>query len=147
VLLAFRRRIRHPFYPAVKPAPATAARAVSRALYGAYEELSKASERGVRVARAVFPIRRPGAPFLTETQRDTLWDMFRVPVYSLLVDERGEVVGYECEAQDGMHLRDDYANGLNTDAVEARLCECGRPGVRLMPSETRQASEPERLAG
>jgi hypothetical protein len=106
---------------------------MSAAVYGAFEELSLASEMGVRVSRAVFPLRRPSNPFLTETQRDALWDMFQVPIYALLVDARGRVVGYECETQDGIHLRDDYAAGLLFGNIESELCECGRPGPRLMP--------------
>jgi hypothetical protein len=144
VVLAFRRRIRHPFYPAVKPAPAAAARSVSPALYGAFEELSAASETGVRVSRAVFPTRRPASPFLTESQRDALWQMFRVPIYALLLDGAGKVVGYECETQDGMHLKKEYAEGLLFGNVESGLCECGRPGPRLMRPAER---EDERIAG
>ena len=48
---------------------------------------------------------------------------------------RGNVVGYECETQDGMHLRADYAAGLLFGNVEWKLCECGRPGPRLMPPQ------------
>ena len=132
MVLAFRSRIRHPFYPAVKPAAAAAAPAICPALYGAFEELSAASEMGARVSRAVFPLRRPGNPFITEKQRDALWDMFQVPIYALLVDARGQVVGYECETQDGIHLRDDYAAGVLSGNVSSELCECGRPGLRLM---------------
>ncbi len=102
-----------------------------------------ASAVGARVARAVFPVRALASPFLSETQRDALWNMFRVPVYALLLDARGAVVGYECEAQNGLHIRDDYAAGLPFGHVESTLCECGRPGLRLMPPETDTA----RLAG
>src|SRR5436305_11520589 len=93
VVLPFRRRIRHPFYPALKPAAAAAAPPICPALYGAFEELSAACEMGVRVSRAVFPLRRPGNPFLPDKQRDALWQMFQVPIHALLVDARGEVVG------------------------------------------------------
>ena len=110
-----------------------AAPSTSPALYGAFEDLSTASEMGLRVSRAVFPLRRQGSPFLTEAQRDALWQMFQVPVFALLLDARGHVVGYECETQEGMHLRDDYAAGLPLATVESSLCECGRPGPRLMP--------------
>ena len=129
----------------MKPSPAAAAPPKSAALYGAFEDLSVASELGLRVSRAVFPLRRPANPFLTETQRDALWNMFQVPIYALLVDVRGNVVGYECETQDGMHLRADYAAGLLFGNVEWKLCECGRPGPRLMPPQ--QAIEAVASAG
>jgi len=95
---------------------------------------------GVRVSRAVFPLRRPGNPFLPDKQRDALWQMFQVPIHALLVDARDEVVGYECEAQDGIHLRADYAAGLFSGDVESELCECGRPGPRLMPPKQEVAA-------
>jgi hypothetical protein len=138
VRLTFHRGIRHPFYPALKPAPAEAASDGSAALFGVFEELLRASETGVRVARAIFPLRSPRNPFLSESQRDLLWDRFQVPVYGLLMNADGEVVGYECEAQNGMHIRTEYAAGLLTEEVESKLCECGRPGPRLMPQSERR---------
>ena len=117
----------------MKPAPAAAAETVSPALYGAYEELSRAAGAGARVIRAVFPLCRPANPFLTESQRDALWEMFQAPVCALMLDGRGDVVGYECETQEGLHLRADYAAGLPAGEIESKLCECGRPGPRLMP--------------
>jgi hypothetical protein len=133
VRLNFRRGIRHPFYPALKPAPAAAATEYSPALYGAFDELLRASDTGARVGRAIFPLRLSHSPFLSESQRDALWNCFEVPIYALLMDAEGDVVGYECEAQDGMHIREEYAAGLLPGEVESKLCECGRPGPRLMP--------------
>ncbi len=79
----------------------------------------------------MFPLLR-GA-FLSDEERDLLWARFRVPVQAILLDDRGAVIGYECEMQEGFHL----APGRAPDAFDARLeetaCECGRPGLRLMP--------------
>ena len=118
---------------------------MSSALYGAFEELSLASKMGLRVSRAVFPLRRAANPFLSESQRDALWKMFQVPIYALLLDARGHVVGWECETQDGIHLREDYSAGLLFGNVESTLCECGRPGPRLMPPK--QNVDDETIAG
>jgi len=132
VRFAFRRQIRHPFYPALKPAAAAAAKADSPALYGAVEELATAARDGARPARAVFPLLGPATPFLDEFQREKLWACFQVPIYALLIDGRENVVGYECEAQ-GLHLREDYAARLLFGKIEFEPCECGRPGPRLVP--------------
>jgi hypothetical protein len=140
VRFLFGRRIRHPFYPALKPAPAAAAKSHSRALYGAFEELATAAGMGVRVARAVFPVRRSASPFLTDSQRDTLWDLFKVPVYALILDSHDEVVGYECEMQDSIHLREDYAARLLYGNVDSSPCDCGRPGPRLLPPNTTETA-------
>lgn len=128
---SFRRRLQHPFYPGLKLAPA--ADHAAPALYGDLEDLLDAARCGAQVDRAVFALRQAGAPFLTEPERDALWESYQVPVYSLLLGRDGEPIAFECEAQDGLHLRDDYCGGLLFGRVESRLCECGRPGRRLMP--------------
>ena len=132
--ISFLRRIRHPFYPALKPAAAAAGKKEPIALYGAYEELAAAACTGIHVERAVFPLRGASDPFLTGPERDALWTMFQVPIYTLLVDRRGDVVAYECEAQDGLHLREGYNQGVLFGRVESKPCECGRPGARLVPA-------------
>jgi hypothetical protein len=131
--LVFRRRIQHPYYPELKPAPAveTTERAVS--LFGTFAELSHAAATGVQVGRAVFPLLSPANPFLGEEQRDALWGMFEVPVLPLLVDHGGHVIGYECELQAGFHMREDFRAGMLLGRTEEGLCDCGRAGVRLMP--------------
>jgi hypothetical protein len=133
VRFAFRRQIRHPFYPALKPAPAADAKGASPALYGAVDELATAARDGARPVRAVFPLLGPATPFLDQFQRDMLWACFQVPIYALLVDGRENVVGYECEVQQGLHLRENYAATLLFGRVEFEPCECGRPGPRLLP--------------
>lgn len=125
----FRRRIRHPLHPALNAAPAAAAKGVSPALYGAFEDL--ASSNGARAECAIFPVLTPDRPFLADSQRDLLWEKFRAPVYSLVVD-RNEVVGFECEAQHGLHVLENYAP-LLPGRLDSAPCECGRPGPRLLP--------------
>jgi len=134
VRIPFLCRIRHPFYPTLKPAAAAAAKRDSIALYGAFEELVAVAGTGIQVARALFPLRGASDPFLTGPERDALWEMFQVPIYTLLVDRRGDVFAYECEAQDGLHLREGYNEEVLFGRVESKLCECGRPGARLMPA-------------
>jgi hypothetical protein len=127
--------MRHPFYPGLKPAPANGAGALVSALSGTYAELIHASDAGVQVARAVFPLHNQASPFLASGEREALWSMFEVPVLALLLNDRGAVIGYECELQEGYHLKDEAADGLPAGRIESSLCECGRPGPRLMPPE------------
>lgn len=134
-------------YPAVKPAPATGAANDSPALYGPFEELTTAAANGIRAARAVFPLLDLSRPFLSEPRRETLWRLFRVPIYPILLDRQGSIVAYECEVQEGLHLREGYVGTL-FGRVEHSLCECGRPGPRLMPAKSvRAVACDERLAG
>lgn len=140
--------MQHPFYPGLNLAPAAAADHSAPALYGAFEELLDAARSGARVDRAVFALRRAPSPFLTGPERDALWDSYQVPVYTLLVGRDGDPIAFECEAQDGLHLRDDYPGGLLFGRIESHLCECGRPGRRLMPPVTAlEHIEDELLAG
>jgi hypothetical protein len=74
--------------------------------------------------------------------------MFEVPIYTLLVDGNGALIAYECEAQEGLHLREGYAAGMLFGRIETKLCECGRAGPRLMPpAPVESVTGGERLAG
>jgi len=147
VRIPFLRRIRHPFYPALKPAAATAVNTTAPALYGSYDELSRAAGAGIRVERAVFALRGVSEPFLTVEERDKLWELFRVPIYALLLDGRGTVVACECEVQEGLHLKEGYSAGVLFGRVASTLCECGRPGSRLMPVAWKEEPIVRRAAG
>ena len=124
----------------MRPASAAAATRNATSLYGTVEELTRAAESGIRVQRAVFPLLRAPNRFLSARERDSLWEMFQVPVYALVVDSHDAVVAYECEAQAGHHLLDRYRDGVLLGQVESKLCECGRPGPRLMPGSEAEES-------
>jgi hypothetical protein len=119
---SFRRRIRHPFFPELAADPAANARGRSKALAGTFAELAGAAERGAEARRAVFVLTSEREP-LSDGQRDELWRLFQVPVYALL-ERRGRVEAWECEAQNGLHCA---AGG------EEIACACGRPGAKLTP--------------
>jgi hypothetical protein len=77
----------------------------------------------------VFALHYPGTPFLNETQRDQLWQVFQVPVLAVLLDRNGRLLGYECEAQSGLHVGPQ--SPWSASVLESAPCECGRPGLRL----------------
>lgn len=124
------RAPRHPFYPGLAVTGATEGKGRCAALAGTFSELAQAAAAGVRVHRAVFALHYPGAPFLTQSERDSLWQMFQVPVYALLLDRAGQLLAYECEAQEGLHVGADAPWGRGV--LESAPCECGRLGYRLM---------------
>ena len=121
---------RHPLFPRVAPTSARKAQGVCTALAGTFAELTEAARAGIQVRRAVFALNHGAAPFLTPGQRDELWQTFQVPVFALLLDAGGRLWGYECEAQNGLHLR--RAVVPEAGLVVSAPCECGRPGNRLM---------------
>jgi hypothetical protein len=82
-----------------------------------------------------------GRPLLSQGERDALWEMFQAPVYGMLLDRDGRVLGYECEAQDGLHagLQATAACAPPAGLVDAAPCACGRPGVRLVAASLAKA--------
>ncbi len=68
-------------------------------------------------------------------EREALWVLYQVPVYAMLQDPDGRVIGYECEAQEGFHLAPGYGGGFLFGTVDATPCECGRDGPRLLPQD------------
>ena len=135
----FGSRIRHPFFPGLYATPAAAAKPMNPALYGTFQELVRAWGAGARVRRAVFVTCRHDEPLPGDSQRDALWEMFQVPVFAMLLDARGRLLAFECEAQNGLHV-----NARRPAAsADTATCACGRPG-RKLPREA--AVELQRLA-
>ena len=124
-------RIRHPLYPALKPIPAAKATGLCLAITGTFQELEQAGAAGVRASRIVFPMHRIEGPSLSSSERDMLWELFQVPAYVLMLDGKGRVVAYECEAHSGLHLINQETRPVDGD-IETSLCECGRPGSRVI---------------
>jgi hypothetical protein len=102
----------------------------------------------------------PGRPLLSQAERELLWQAFQVPVWEQFRGFHGELLAEQCEASDGLHLRDDDAiwespavsgpfrftslrncrhpvfrleSGIDGSAV-AGLCDCGQRGIRAVPS-------------
>ena len=123
--LGFGSRIRHPLLPGIVPTPAREAKSVNVALCGTLEEILRVAEAGARVGRAIFVTHAENEPLLTDGDRDLLWDRFGVPVFAIVLNRKGRVVAYECEAQNGLHVRDSKGD------LDAAVCECGRPGAKL----------------
>jgi hypothetical protein len=121
---------RHPLYPGLTAARAATARGEHASLAGSFDELARARAAGARARRAVFVLHDSGRPFLSEGERDALWEMFQAPVYGMLLDRDGRVLGYECEAQDGLHVLAECS--LPAGLMDAGPCCCGRAGVRLV---------------
>ncbi|MCS6951426.1 MAG: hypothetical protein RMK57_10100 [Bryobacterales bacterium] len=58
----------------------------------------------LRVNLAVVAWIGPEQGFLDEATRDLLWRTFQVPVFVQLVGPAGEILAWECEAHDGLHV-------------------------------------------
>lgn len=137
MLFGLGSRIRHPLFPGIHAIPARDSSTCSTALYGTFQELARAARKGARVRRAVFLTCREDETLPGEVERNTLWELFQVPIFAMLLDRKGRVLAYDCEAQCGMHVNASYAGPLSDTAV----CECGRPGRKLPARETQIAEQ------
>ncbi len=153
--LRIRFPLRHPFFPDWAATPTRLAKGPCATLSGSFVELTSAATAGIRPSRAVFVMHSPASQFLTDRERDILWETFQVPVFALLLDGEGRLVGWECEAHEGLHIGSscpesvDEALISSEDSVlgykipwdrftiESTPCQCGRPGQRLRYSPNR----------
>lgn len=113
--------------------------------------------------QAVIIIRRPWDPPLGEAEREQLWRAFEAPLFERWLGEAGELLAWECEAHQGLHLAEETAvfetecveDGeilLVTSLVNLRLpmlrlrtgrrgrvardfCPCGQPALRWLEEE------------
>lgn len=97
------------------------------------------------VDTAVFALTQVGGTPVAPPERDLIWRAFQVPLYELYVDSEWNLLGAECEAHDGWHLRSLDATfyleggelflrqparaapirtGLTASCIDS-LCECG----------------------
>ena len=98
-----------------------------------------------------------GEAWITDEEREELWDAFQVPVFDQLCDHRGHLLAHECEARQGLHIGEGqtwivdlearlwHASGQNVinrnkivpeatglyGSVILDGCPCGQPGPRL----------------
>ena len=98
-----------------------------------------------------------GEAWITDEEREALWNVFQVPVFEQICDHNGRVLVHECEARQGLHIGDGqtwivdlqarlwHAAGRNVinrsrvapaatglyGSVVLEGCPCGKPGPRL----------------
>ncbi len=163
-----RRRKLARFRPNILAGPVCALRAIAEG----------AEDRGAcvpRVSHAVIAFTLPLHGFLSEEARHLFWRVFEVPVFSQLIGFEGEMLAWECEAHEGLHIesenavfeldqRDDgdaelvmtslvnlrtpvlrLGTGL-TGTIEQSACGCGLRGPRLLGLHRRKLCRPEPAA-
>lgn len=62
-----------------------------------------------RVARAVIALSGLRHGFLSDEARELFWRVFQVPVFDQHLGPEGELLAWECEAHEGLHIRADRA--------------------------------------
>lgn len=113
-----------------------------------------------RLTHSVIAFVVPSHGFLSAEARDLLWRVFQVPIFCQFLGLRGELLAWECEAHEGLHVEEEHAvfeidgsrgqaellvtslvnysypvlrlaTGLTAE-LEVSRCGCGRHGLRLV---------------
>ncbi len=107
------------------------------------------AEIQLAVSQALFALTDCGSNPISANLRETLWRVFGVPVYEMIVAPGCRLLAAECEAHDGWHVQPGASayvvkgelvydvppltnlyTGFTGD-IDAQACPCGRPTERL----------------
>ena len=112
-----------------------AARYEAAAIAGTVEQLRALMPwRIPSLTHAVIALARPRGKRLSEGDRDRLWRAFQVPVFEQIIGKSGELLAFECEAHDGLHVESSNLP-LKGEALCTALCPCGRKTPRIGVTE------------
>jgi len=136
---------RHPFISPLDPAPQTAVlvpwfRSSRAAQSGTAQAIAGTLEQLLALAgtaeptHALIVLGRRHHPRLRESDRDQLWQAFRVPVFEQIIGRAGELLAAECDAHDGLHILSPKLD-VERERIDASPCACGRKTPRLAPCE------------
>lgn len=98
------------------------------------------------LAAAKIPLRhsmivlaRMNEPRITEADRDRLWKWFEVPLFEQIIGPDCELLAFECEAHDGLHIASPKL-AIDASEIDQSLCACGRAGPRWISPARRRAA-------
>lgn len=78
---------------------------------------------------------------LTASDRELFWRAFQVPVFEQYRGAHGELLAYECEAHEGLHLASESVLAeLHGYALLEQFCPCGAVTLRAAPALARAAA-------
>jgi phenylacetate-coenzyme A ligase PaaK-like adenylate-forming protein len=83
----------------------------------------------------------PSQAPLTAADRELFWRAFQAPVFEQYRGPHGELLAYECEAHEGLHLvRESVIAELRGYALAEQACPCGAVTARAAPALARAAA-------
>ncbi len=156
--LLFRKGRKDPFVYPVLPAPRTAVlvpwfqeRALAKrpvrifahgwgaeaaafapaAVAGTFDQLSALTREDVpSLTHSIIILWRPEQQRMSDADRESLWSVFRVPLFEQVISESGKLLAGECEAHDGLHVAAPDLP-LQDESVDDSVCPCGRKTPRI----------------
>ncbi len=110
---------------------AEAAAFAPAAVAGTFEQLKALAREGIpSLTHSVIVLWRPEQQRMSDTDRDSLWCSFRVPLFEQVIGKSGKLLAAECEAHDGLHVASPDLS-LHGESVNDSLCPCGRKSPRI----------------
>jgi hypothetical protein len=117
-----------------------AARFAPDAVAATLPQLESLAELGISsLSHAVVVLSSPADARLTESDRERLWAVFRVPVFEQVIGRRGALLATDCAAHGGLHL-ESPSFAVDEDDLDTSPCACGRKTPRLAPMRSMTAS-------
>ena len=98
------------------------------AIAAPFDVLVQLADAGVTITHAVIPLAWDPSTFLTEEQRETLWQAFGAPIFEQYLGANNVLLASECEAHSSLHVTPAY-----TGPVSRCKCPCGSNVRRLPP--------------
>lgn len=103
------------------------------------EVARRAGEAIPTVTRAIVAFTGLEHGVLTDAGRDTLWQVFQVPIFEQYLGADGSLLAWECEAHEGLHTVEDNAiieQSPDSELILTSLTDRRRPTIRLVTSLT-----------
>lgn len=82
------------------------------------------------LTHALIVLARPGGRRLAESDRERLWQDFRLPAFEQIIGPSGDLLAAECEAHDGLHVESPDLP-LERETIDTSPCPCGRKTPRI----------------
>lgn len=118
------------------------------ALAGPVPALRELARRIVNERAALAPLEfgvlaftGPSQEPLTSADRELFWRAFQAPIFEQCRGPQGELLAYECDAHEGLHVVRESAVAQMRDWVRVESsCPCGARTPRAVPARARAAA-------
>jgi hypothetical protein len=116
-----------------------AAKFAPESVAGTLEQLDALASENISLTHSIIVLEGVGSPRITAQDRDRLWQAFEVPLFEQMIGKGGELLAFECEAHDGLHIASPNFHAA-PDEIDESTCGCGLSSPRLIARPRRFAA-------
>lgn len=84
----------------------------------------------IAVTHSIVVLERRGER-ITAADRERWWKAFEAPLFEQIIGEDGELLAFECEAHDGLHVASAKFE-VSREELDVSVCGCGRTSPRVI---------------